>query len=102
MDYSDPCPCGAEIVETCILNHCPLGPGADSGDTSPYTLSDRGAKDAQMADVIETCRWCDMPIAFRRGQHDEWDWVALTGKPWCTASSNCRHHPVNPVEGIDY
>ena len=26
----------------------------------------------------------------------------LTGKLWCTASSNCRHYPVNPVEGIDY
>lgn len=46
-----------------------------------------------------TCRWCDMPIAFRRAQGDEWDWVAKVGKPWCTASSNCHHHPVNPVVG---
>jgi hypothetical protein len=38
MDYSDPCPCSAEILETCILNHCPLGPGADSGEPSAYTL----------------------------------------------------------------
>lgn len=56
-----------------------------------------------MADT-GVCRHCGARITFIRLAGDNYDWCAHLGTSLCasTTSGDGRHHPVNPIEGIDY
>lgn len=58
---------------------------------------------SDIEDVTEMCRYCGATLNLIRIE-EEWDWSALHGSSLCasTNSPSGRHHPVNPVEGIDY